>query len=637
VNGQEIEHTYVRSRARVDGSDAEDGMVTITSGETLPIKFRIEQVAAEPADTTPRLAIRLDSGVIGSPAASDTVFPRGRRIHYRFDVAPGYENLLVMIDGHYVKARGTIIMDGTHSIYATADRIVPLPPGGDTLLVKIRALLASSDPDAAFQDYIDSVDRLYSQVGEEEADRRLAALQFLALDPARDEAALERLDSLLAGHTLAVRQATGIALGTVARASAARIGPTNPTVVIYVNGILNTPLDAAQTTRKLQRIVNESQAPNVTAVRAVYNRTLPRQITPAGRRARLCMQDMTRSRNFLSDLSLDLRFSHCMGDFYYLYNFDLPECFRQVLQLIGVESFPPEADARVVADTVLHYMTEAKQNVILVPHSQGNLMVEQAVNLVHADSRYGGGDGQCLSVASLAAPTSQGWSLTEGRDLYAFIINHDVLDALLKSNTFDHLDTPLSRQVDAELGFWRKAAAAFPGAGLIYGIKVVTLGLAIHSATESYMSDHSPESRGELRENLETLATRNCHRSYALVGTWAGSDPVNGCFDPFYIHVTERSDGAALIDQWNWGYKLAFSGVVSARAGSFSYTAHVSWGDPNTPYPVVGEQTWNVVLTPKANGHYSGAADVTYSEKSLFWTNTQTSKCTADDLARDYV
>lgn len=362
---------------RVTGHGSEAGIATpmsIVYGQTLPIKFRVEAATTQPVGDSVLLKVVHGPGVIGTSAAGESVYRPGTRVRYSFDAAPGYTNVRVMLDGEHVNPRGVLTLDRAHLLVATADLIVSIPPGREDLLRSARAILTSSDPAAAYQSHLHAVARLFDEVGDVEAARQLAIIEFLAYDPVQDAAALVRVDAALAGREFHVTQSsrpTQTMRDTRRTYSLVQSEPVTPSTAYYANGVFNDFTQAQTSARALISVVREANAPGVTSVRLLYNRTYSAQMTSFEQRTTMCLQDLVRAEPFIGDLSMDFRYLRCMGDYaqHLATNFDLVESARQVLQLTNHAAFVSEADAQGFADVLAAEM-KLGRNIILVPHSR---------------------------------------------------------------------------------------------------------------------------------------------------------------------------------------------------------------------------------------------------------------------------
>jgi hypothetical protein len=582
-DGVELGHVdvLVGDRGNVQKSSSS---VAVVRGSTLPIRFRI----VAPVVKDYRLKVLLGPGVLGSPATSDSYRTPGERIGYSFDLAPGYENLRVLFDGEYVQPSGTITMDRAHLLSATADVTVALPPGGDMLLESAKEILTSGQPVEAYQKYLDQATDLVEQVGEVEAARRLAIISYVAYDPVRDAEALVRVDAALAGHTFVVQRGSnslgGLRLG---RRSAAAANAANATVY-YVNGILNDFASARVSTAVLERIVHEANLPSAPEVRLLYNRTYSAQMTPLQVRTTLCLQDLARAEPFIGDLSMDFRYLRCLGDYaqYFATNFDLTESIRQVLQLTGATSYVSEADAQAFSRT-LRRDVDWGRKVVLVPHSQGNLMSQQTLHLLTSELGSGGSKLPCLGVVSLAAPLSENWSVADTA-LIGIAVKGDII-LTLGMNHFPRIETALSRQADREIAELESLSSVVGvGATIVAKLRRIRWGLRLHAAVDSYMQ--SSETRGRIRTGIGDLAQRDCAGG-VYYGLWEPNTGFMGVGGPFKVVLEELGNGVSY-GYYEWqgvagsnesAYVLKHAGQANSSNGvvqlTFVYTGQLVFGE----------------------------------------------------------
>ncbi|HKT10089.1 MAG TPA: hypothetical protein VJR24_19460, partial [Gemmatimonadaceae bacterium] len=243
VDGVNSGHLDVRVRGSQDAqrSGSPNGEVVV-SGGGLVIRFWIERPPR-------RFTVLVGAGVRGMPGASDSLWSYGSRVPYAFAPVPGYENVLVRVDGMPAPAAGLVVTDTEHVLTVTADRHVVLNISAQPLYDRARAVLSAADPVGAYQAYLDLASGYVesSARGTEAAIQDVRDVEFLAFDPIRDSVALRKVDGALAGHVFGINSAQG------ASVSGARIrkargmlrgldatsgeDSTERTVFLYVNGI----------------------------------------------------------------------------------------------------------------------------------------------------------------------------------------------------------------------------------------------------------------------------------------------------------------------------------------------------------------------------------------------------------------
>lgn len=379
---------------------------------------------ALPGDTTPgptlrTLSVNLADGVNGSPPARSQRVVDTTTIAFDYRPADGFENALVHLDGKAVSTSGTINMVADHELTASADRRLLLRAGDLALISDVRALLVSSDVPGDWSAHRAVVDSLYGAIGAAEARERLSAVYTQAFDPAADSTNTRTLIQALGGQTYGAAATAG------------------STLLLFVNGLLRWPTEPAWVERELRSIVAQLGLPNVTTGH-FYNDTPTRS---ADFTAATCLAQAG-SRSFVSDPSRTLvtgagflqwpvLFGNCVPIV------DLDRGKQDVVNNLRVG--PAASDPTVIAlATQIQQQTTAGASVVLVAHSQGNLLVQQALGALS-------GPQMCVGVISLAAPASAGWPVA-GEEFGPVVVAGDiVLD--LGLNSFPVSDTDVAAAV----------------------------------------------------------------------------------------------------------------------------------------------------------------------------------------------
>jgi len=480
------------------------GVMPVRMRSRIRIRFRIFQPPR-------RLTVSVRAGVSGSLPDGVQRVRAGERVAYGFVADAGYDNVLVTLDGAYVPASGHVRMDRDRLLVVTADRSIAVDARDAPLVRQVRRLLHTNDRVAAAQRLLDTLAALTDTAALLD---RLDRVALAAADPVTDSAALRALDDALAGHVFRVGEGAGVAptpapdsgggggggvilfnrltpkvrlTATPAALDAPWIGGDadveEPVMIGYVNGILTDPVRALMTANYVLRAT--VKAPwRVAApfrVKLIYNRSGIAGAPPEGVVARCAAAAAARS-GWLGLNTVPRFLARCAGGVGGALTRPLADLVEAAFQYgsIGVGAPPALADARRVADSVTAWR-DLGAHVLLVAHSQGNMMVQEGVRMLAADGRYRpAADSTCLAAVSLAAPTSRNWPIS-ARHLTGFAVRGDAILAL-HGNDFERLDTPMSDELDRMVAAER-ALGNEPGA---LSARLL-VGMQLHDVIGSYL------------------------------------------------------------------------------------------------------------------------------------------------------
>jgi hypothetical protein len=557
-----------------------DQYVGLVSGRTLPIKFWIQKMR--------RLTVAQAEGVEGTPVVQDTLLPFGTTVRYGFASAPGYEDLAVMLDGDLVPATGVLTMDTSHVLLADVAEKLVLTPGDEELVRSARAILTATDKVAAFQVHLDQIDALYDRVGEEEASRRVGIVSQLAYDLVADSAALRQAHEALGNHVFTPSEpatmqmlSTGMESTTLAQ---------RQMTYYAINGILNTPTDAGSYQANVTLALAEAGV--TSPARLFYNRTFLYQRADKYQAGQCYveMQNQVRDLSFGRAIQKASQCTLLMARDLVRFFADVAESGRQVASLyfdvdLGNPSPLHHRDGEVFADTLRQ--AEASANVILVPHSQGNLITQLGLRgLSRRDPRFASGAHSCVGVTSLAAPLTHSpqvnvWPTLAPESLTGLVMKYDVI-LFLGLNRFPRLETTLTRRAQKEMTvvtFYGLMLTPFTGGWSLAAIPLWRLYWAakIH-ASDSYLSGRG--ARPQVRDALVALTQR--------------VPQIAGCEATPQVHSVEVSPATA---------RIAAGGSVQLMA-----TARDAAGNVVEDSPVTWSSSAGSVATVSSTGAVSGIA-----------------------------
>ncbi|HEY8311979.1 MAG TPA: hypothetical protein VIG47_15550, partial [Gemmatimonadaceae bacterium] len=568
----------------------------ITERNVLNVRF---QIFVPPVTLT----VIAEPGVHGDLVSQTYTVRKGERVAYEFAADSGYRNALVTLDQNPIARRGRVTMDDSHVLIASADRVTGVAPGDEWILRDSRAILKASDKLHAAQQLLGRLDEMTDTIGIVD---RLRRVEMTVLARESDAAAMDALDTALDGHTLDAGSGDGtsdgdtgsggggggggggIALallaplrsvnGPVPSATVMTTGANaaEPVTIVYVNGILTTPLGALFAAHHVAVVAREARwRANVPFdVKLVYNRSAMASETSAEDR---CVLELGIKGDWLGLNSLPGEVARCLNSTEpraLALLADYSEVGTQFLSVLNrsIGSRPSDVDS-VAAFT--QRLRDEGRHVLFVMHSQGNLVVQQALTLLSARHQYSQRtDTTCIGGVALASPTSEAWPIA-ARHLNGLVVNGDIILAL-GHNDFPRFRTPLSDSAAQSMtGSLRNRIAGLASAANI------RWGVRLHSAVESYlkpvaMRSHVADAMVSSYRSCALGAVNVQPQNLALHAGETGS---------FHTAMTDLSgqplDGnrgiawrAESLSDWQRSVQLSSGGVAMARyVGGTTVTA----------------------------------------------------------------
>lgn len=412
-----------------------------------------------------------------------------------------------------------------------------IPPSDSPKVEAAREILTASDPGASFQAQLQQLSSLAATIGPDSASRLLAAIGAAAFDVVRDSAAIRAANAALARRMFAL---------DLEEASPSLVGATAPlasskrTVVIFVNGVLNTPFDALSATIELKAVVKESGASGLLTVANHYNASAVANDGSVG----ACLWN--RYNRFLTGgmEAWAITAAECFSDF--------KDARQQILNLLsqsGAASVEGEALSTRVKAQLL-----AGNAVVLAGHSQGSLIAQEAIMKALVQS----GAAQCLGYVQIAAPLTLIIPGLLSSHFQGIVIRGTTAkDVILSTglNSDPSVTTAQSAQADAFL-----AALAAPeatrkpfkvvGNWTLEQLKplfAVVEDVRLHGLTESYLASPSG-ARASVRDKLKSVinAVQNdcvpIPSKLVRVSGDGQSATVGQSLNPFVARVTDAAD-----------------------------------------------------------------------------------------------
>ena len=351
------------------------------------------------------------------------------------------------------------------------------------------------DPVAAFQSHLNAVGAFAAQHAASEAATLLTLLYQVAFDPVADSAALRRVDDALANRVFEIGVPPGLRGGLRTSGAARALDATpgaEPTIYVYINGIWSTRSNAAATYAILKDMIDRSMelANGQQSVRYFYNRTrLATPESPERTRAR-CIAQLELFARVLTPAQWQAAVDACVGQPspVPLTEEDLLESYRQLLAITNQSTFFPE-DVESLANTIDAWR-KAGSHVIVVGHSQGNLVLIQAANRLYTRGDLDfSRDSVGLGAVTLASPTDYGFPPPlDQLHVRHIVVRGDVVPSLGGvagiPNSATPTETPLSLQFDAELS---RAAESVAFGVMLYVYTRAKWIPRMHSVNEAYL------------------------------------------------------------------------------------------------------------------------------------------------------
>lgn len=493
------------------------------------------------------LTVIADAGVHGNMVTDTYTFRRGERVAYEFAADSGYRNPLVTLDQSAISKRGRITMDDSRVLIASADRIASVAAGDEWILRDARALLRSGNKTKSAQQLLDRLEQMSDTAG---ISNRLRRVEMMILQRDVDAESLPALEEAMAGHSFhagdgranrdpgsdddgghggevtlsSVMVPLGTSAPTLLRPSPSIMTPrkvapdilgaatlkhetsytqdSEPVTIAYVNGILTTPLGALFAAHHVARAARDAHwDANVPYdVRLMYNRSAMASETSLEER---CVLELGIKGDWLGINSLPAEVARCLNSTepralaLFADYAEVGKQFGAVLNR-SITTRPRDVDS-IAAFT--HKLRQDGQHVVFVMHSQGNLIVQQALRLLASRGQYQQSrDTTCIGGVALASPTSEAWPIA-ARHLNGLAVEGDVI-LTLGHNNFPRVRTPMSDSATQSVSGSLRARVA----GLLGGAQI-RWALRLHGAVESYLS---PEPiRGRIQDAMVS-AYRGC-------------------------------------------------------------------------------------------------------------------------------
>lgn len=392
-------------------------MVVVTGTPVRRVQFQLQVVA--------------DSGIEGTPRTGVLTVDSGTSVPYDYRLRSGFERLRVRRDTQTVEAAGRLLVDKPMRLMVTAYRTLPIPAPAQPLVANAQSALRAAQPAAAAAEYIAQAVRFLrtsdtAGLSVLEGVRREATRGWsrAALDSAR-----RRLNASLSGGR-SVHGAPTVA--------------NNRLTAYYINGIFADPVAQWNNTASLAELAEPMGITTASLLNPSWKQESPTPFLD-------CLLDSQDGRQWFLSLLNALACNTVVQD--------VAEARAQIDAITaGAQSGDPFV---TTLRETLEQNLDVTRGVVLVAHSQGNMMVQEALRALEqrVPSSALPAAGRCVVVLSIAAPLSDSWPaafpvrgiIAAGAESKDLLLLHPNL------NRFPTIASERTAELDAwlRLGAWR--------------------------------------------------------------------------------------------------------------------------------------------------------------------------------------
>jgi pimeloyl-ACP methyl ester carboxylesterase len=410
-----------------------------------------ESPPTAPAVVTRTLKVVTGPGVTGSPTASTTA-QSGTSIQYSFSSSSGFGRLRVQLDGADAAVSGSVSMTTDHTLAAVADSIITLSHSDSVAISSARAILTSSDPARELVARLDKAWSDQAALGTAAALGTINRVRTFGFSRS-DAPAIHAANQKLAGQVFDIDIGENLALANRAAAQTnSAPSPNLPFAFIYINGIETTEPGAIDEMFEIRDLIAHAGLPDYTKpnyhVWYLYNASWTAR---DGESAACTIGAISVGlAGGLSALALVDAIRSACGFFA-----DLTRAAADVAELLS--SAPGSSLEATNLASLVASERRLGRGVILVGHSQGTLIAQNAMKLlVGSSSDFNVSLQRCTGFVSLAGPVPNGLVISHQKNLY--VQGTDTKDIILLLPTTagsKGIPTSLTAYTDEIAKFWK--------------------------------------------------------------------------------------------------------------------------------------------------------------------------------------
>lgn len=492
-------------------------------------------------DSVP-LTVLLEDEATGSHQSGTTYHPVGSKIPYEFRTkteAQGMPYILFLNDGkgetaEYLPASGELVIKAPSSLFVGVDQVGMNLAGADSspdqrIVAALVDSISNTLAKAVSENSVENTIKLFRHLSRDSITRHHMrdAINTIRLDSSK-AGLLSRLEDLMAGQYMEISRYTPDTsppnpIPPIEK-SAIPTSPkalknnnlllnglsTEPIKILHINGILTDPLSALESATEISRFMERSRWKFTFPYQVLLFYNPSSKYPPAnnntntenyrtGKLSYECFVKITLLRG-ISTVTIPLHLARCLGktvkQFFARYD-DIREAAVQYIQLqLGIHL--PHKFALQLADSISLWRNRG-DHVMIIPHSQGNMMTQEAVTeLILKNRIIPWQDSTCVMAVSVAAPTSGSWQLNEER--FSGIVSKGDIILALNGNHFPQIETQYYRDA------LRKVERLKGSNDGLYYIKRLLLGVEMHNFVDGYMA--RSEVTDKISESIANLYER---------------------------------------------------------------------------------------------------------------------------------
>jgi hypothetical protein len=437
-----------------------------------------------------RLTVVVGPGVVANPNAGTVMVPVNSEVAYSFSAKSGFERVHAILDSSAVGVVGTVLMSTDHVLYAAADTIIVSTAQQTASIQKLRAVLSSADPEEAFKVFVQGAYDESRLLPAGATSPTIDALRRSAFDPQSDAAELQRVQRVFNGEMMDLD--FGSPNSGASQSQSLLADATLPVRIIFINGIWTDLSEAVDDIIGIRKVVDGASIPNFSrppnSLRLFYNATTSER-PQTSTFCRIAAMRQAWSRLF-EPFSVWLYTELKCGQ--------INDAFRALddINRVIADETTISDEAAALADSIVASRRLGRA-VLLVGHSQGTLIAQQALRRVYGSNDPNSDVQKCTGLISIAGPVYNPFPI---RHVTSFYVKGSATEDLItlwpSAAGGPGTRTSLSDKTDA---LFQKLKTDMPKLEPVWH---VALDLPLHNLLTSYIGDQGEPIRSDIQKTF---------------------------------------------------------------------------------------------------------------------------------------